>query len=88
MTPATPERTDIRPLLPLYLVIVIAFLGYGMMVTLFVPMLIHHTSGFSLAVPPSHNARRRLGSYWRRTLSVSSSAPLLVPFRSPKLADI
>jgi DHA1 family tetracycline resistance protein-like MFS transporter len=46
MTPATPEEADIRPLLPLYLVIVIAFLGYSMMVTLFVPMLMHRTSGF------------------------------------------
>jgi MFS family permease len=46
MTPATPGKNDIRPLLPLYLIIVIAFLGYSMMVTLFVPMLMHRTSGF------------------------------------------
>jgi MFS family permease len=46
MTPATPERTNIYPLLPLYLVVVVAFLGYSMMVTLFVPMLMHQTSGF------------------------------------------
>jgi MFS family permease len=46
MIPATPRKTAIRPLLPLYLVIVIAFLGYSMMVTLFVPMLMHRTSGF------------------------------------------
>jgi MFS family permease len=46
MTPANPAKADIRPLLPLYLVIVIAFLGYSMMVTLFVPMLMHQTSGF------------------------------------------
>lgn len=46
MVPAMPARTNIRPLLPLYLIIVIAFLGYSMMVTLFVPMLMHQTSGF------------------------------------------
>jgi MFS family permease len=46
MTPATPGKNDLRPLLPLYLVIVIAFLGYSRMVTLFVPMLMHQTSGF------------------------------------------
>jgi MFS family permease len=46
MAPAIPEHTNIRPLLPLYLVILIGFLGYSMMVTLFVPMLMHQSSGF------------------------------------------
>jgi hypothetical protein len=32
-------KTDLHPLMPLYLVIFIAFIGYSMMVTLFVPML-------------------------------------------------
>lgn len=36
-----PEKVDLHPLLPLYLVIFIAFTGYSMMVTLFVPMLLN-----------------------------------------------
>ena len=39
MTPtAAPPRTPLRPLLPLYLVILVGFTGYGMMVTLFTQM--------------------------------------------------
>lgn len=41
MIPAqpAPHRIDLHPLMPLYLVIFIAFIGYSMMVTIFVPML-------------------------------------------------
>jgi len=40
--PAIVARTvNIRSLLPLYLVIFIAFIGYAMMVTFFVPLLMH-----------------------------------------------
>lgn len=56
MAQATSSRTNIRPLLPLYLVVVIAFLGYSMMVTLFVPMLMHQTSGF---LPESYTTAQR-----------------------------
>jgi len=35
------SKTDLHPLLPLYLIIFVAFIGYSMMVTLFVPMLMH-----------------------------------------------
>lgn len=38
----TTEKVDLHPLLPLYLVIFIAFTGYSMMVTLFVPMLMNN----------------------------------------------
>ena len=38
----TPRRsTDIRALLPVYLVIFVAFIGYAMMVNFFVPLLMH-----------------------------------------------
>jgi MFS family permease len=38
----TPWRsTDIRALLPVYLVIFVAFIGYAMMVNFFVPLLMH-----------------------------------------------
>lgn len=40
------HETDIHPLLPLYLVIFIAFCGYAMMVTIFVPMLMHDDGNF------------------------------------------
>lgn len=43
--PAARHASGLRPLLPLYFVIFIAFLGYAMMVTLFVPMLVGH-NGF------------------------------------------
>ena len=36
-----PRATDIRPLLPIYLVIFVAFIGYAMMVNFFVPLLMH-----------------------------------------------
>ncbi len=35
------QKTDLHPLMPLYLVIFIGFVGYSMMVTLFVPMLMY-----------------------------------------------
>gem|GEM_PF-591321 len=53
--PAGPNAPGLRPLLPLYLVIFVAFLGYAMMVTLFVPMLVGH-NGF---LPPEAGAGRR-----------------------------
>jgi MFS family permease len=48
MIPAHPaaHKTDLHPLMPLYLLIFIAFTGYAMMVTLFVPMLMHHNGFF------------------------------------------
>ncbi len=36
-----PNKTGLHPLMPLYLIIFVAFIGYSMMVTLFVPMLMH-----------------------------------------------
>ena len=41
-----PHKTNIHPLFPLYLVIFIAFCGYAMMVTIFVPMLMHDDGKF------------------------------------------
>lgn len=38
-----PDPTPMGPLIPLFLVIFVAFLGYSMMITLFVPMLMHDT---------------------------------------------
>lgn len=38
--------TDLHPLMPLYLVIFIGFIGYSMMVTLFVPMLMYDHAFF------------------------------------------
>lgn len=37
----TPPTTDLRSLLPLYLVVFVAFIGYALMGTFFVPMLMH-----------------------------------------------
>lgn len=45
-------ESDIHPLLPLYLVIFIAFCGYAMMVTIFVPMLMHDDGKFFAAAVP------------------------------------
>jgi MFS family permease len=39
--PTRSRSTEIRPLLPVYLVIFIAFIGYAMMVNFFVPLLMH-----------------------------------------------
>jgi hypothetical protein len=39
-------RPGVARLMPLYGGIIIAFLGYSMMVTLFVPMLMHKSAGF------------------------------------------
>jgi DHA1 family tetracycline resistance protein-like MFS transporter len=41
MQTPSPRSTDIRPLLPIYLVIFVAFIGYAMMVNFFVPLLMH-----------------------------------------------
>ncbi|MFA9408686.1 MAG: hypothetical protein ACERKJ_07595, partial [Candidatus Dadabacteria bacterium] len=41
-----PKQTDLHPLMPLYLVILIAFAGYGLMVSIFIPMLMHDVDGF------------------------------------------
>lgn len=40
------QKTDLHPLMPLYLVIFIGFIGYSMMVTLFVPMLMYDHAFF------------------------------------------
>ncbi len=45
-----PQKTDIHPILPLYMVIATAFAGYGLMVALFIPMLIHDTGFFDKSV--------------------------------------
>ncbi len=47
------NKTDLHPLIPLYMLIFIAFTGYAMMVTLFIPMLVHDT-GF-LGTSVSHS---------------------------------
>lgn len=44
------EKTDLHPILPLYLVILIAFTGYGLMVTIFIPMLMHGSGFFDESV--------------------------------------
>ena len=54
-----PQKTDIHPILPLYMVIATAFAGYGLMVALFIPMLIHDTGFFDKSV--SHSTRAIYG---------------------------
>ena len=39
--PTRSRSTEILPLLPVYLVIFVAFVGYAMMVNFFVPLLMH-----------------------------------------------
>ncbi len=51
-----PQETDIHPVLPLYMVIATAFAGYGLMVALFIPMLIHDTGFFDKSVAHSTRA--------------------------------
>ena len=51
-----PQRTEIHPILPLYMVIATAFAGYGLMVALFIPMLIHDTGFFDKSVSTSTRA--------------------------------
>lgn len=41
-----PNKTELHPILPLYMVILIAFAGYGLMVSIFIPMLMHDVGGF------------------------------------------
>lgn len=48
-----PSTTDLHPLLPLYLVIFIAFTGYAMMVTLFIPMLAYSDGFFDKSISSS-----------------------------------
>jgi len=48
-----PNKTDLHPLIPLYMLIFIAFTGYAMMVTLFIPMLVHDTSFLGTSVSRS-----------------------------------
>jgi predicted MFS family arabinose efflux permease len=51
----TPRSTDIRPLVPIYLVIFVAFIGYAMMVNFFVPLLMHNHGFLS---PTASKAQR------------------------------
>ncbi|GJM15836.1 MAG: tetracycline efflux MFS transporter Tet(A) [Thermodesulfobacteriota bacterium] len=51
-----PNKTDLHPLMPLYLVILVAFAGYGLMVSIFIPMLMHDTGFFDKSVPTSTRA--------------------------------
>jgi predicted MFS family arabinose efflux permease len=53
--PTTTRSTNIRPLLPVYLVTFVAFIGYAMMVNFFVPLLMHN-HGF--LPPTASNAER------------------------------
>lgn len=53
---AQTHKTDIHPILPLYMVITTAFAGYGLMVALFIPMLIHDTGFFDKTVSTSTRA--------------------------------
>lgn len=50
-----PRSTDIRPLVPIYLVIFVAFIGYAMMVNFFVPLLMHNHGFLS---PTASKAQR------------------------------
>ncbi len=58
-----PQRTDIHPILPLYMVIATAFAGYGLMVAIFIPMLIHDTGFFDKSVPTATRARHRKAAF-------------------------
>ena len=55
MQTPSPRSTDIRPLLPIYLVIFVAFIGYAMMVNFFVPLLMHNHGFLS---PTASKAQR------------------------------
>jgi len=48
-----PNKTDLHPIMPLYLVILVAFAGYGLMVSIFIPMLMHDTGFFDESVSSS-----------------------------------
>jgi len=58
MQPAGIEsnKTELHPLMPLYLVILVAFAGYGLMVSIFIPMLMHDTGFFDKSVPTATRA--------------------------------
>ena len=51
-----PSKTDLHPILPLYMVILVAFAGYGLMVSIFIPMLMHDTGFFDKSVSTSTRA--------------------------------
>ncbi len=55
MQTPSPRSTDIRPLVPIYLVIFVAFIGYAMMVNFFVPLLMHNHGFLS---PTASKAQR------------------------------
>lgn len=44
------HNTDLHPLIPLYMIILVAFAGYGLMVAIFIPMLMHDTGFFDDSV--------------------------------------
>lgn len=48
-----PYKTDLHPIMPLYMVIFIAFIGYAMMVTIFVTMLVRDPGFFGASVSQS-----------------------------------
>ena len=48
-----PYKTDLHPIMPLYVVIFIAFIGYAMMVTIFVTMLVRDPGFFDASVSQS-----------------------------------
>lgn len=50
------QKTDIHPLLPLYLIILIAFSGYGLMVAIFIPMLMQGGGFFEESIPRATKA--------------------------------
>jgi len=50
------QKTDIHPILSLYMVILVAFSGYGLMVSIFIPMLMHDTGFFDQSVPTATRA--------------------------------
>lgn len=51
-----PSKTDLHPLIPLYLVILTAFSGYGLMVAIFIPMLMQGSGFFDESVPRATKA--------------------------------
>ena len=81
MLPAStpPQRTEIHPILPLYMVIATAFAGYGLMVALFIPMLIHDTEFFDKSPELEASLKNRnkdQGYLWRNTSSFIPIGPI------------
>jgi len=52
-----PKHTDLHPLMPLYLVVFTANIGYSLMFTLFIPMLMDGNRFFDASVPMSTRAK-------------------------------